>query len=105
MSTVKVGDRVTPENVAGLPIGTVVEWGYGGRTWRATRIEADTWQGSSVEDEWGDDSIADPEATPTIVVSLGAPPVDHASLVANALAIYDAGGSRDEMAAALRGGR
>ena len=99
MSEPKPGDRVTPENVAGLPIGTVVEYDCGDRRLTATKIGPDTWEDSD-GDVLDDDTLADPNETPAVLVSPNTPKADP---IAAALAIYDAGGSRDEMAAALRG--
>jgi hypothetical protein len=71
----KVGDLVTPENVALLPIGTTVEWSLSdGLTYRADRVGPDDWRGECVECD--DEEMTRPEP-PARIVSLpsaSAPP-------------------------------
>lgn len=71
MSDPKPGDRVTPENVASLPIGTVVEWEWEGRTVRATRRDERAWIRSPGV-VYGQASIH--EGPPTFIVTLGTVP-------------------------------
>lgn len=69
MSEIKPGDRVTPENVASLPIGTVVRFYDGGDAFSATKVEPDRWEGD--EDVYDDDSLSNPDESPALVVTIG----------------------------------
>lgn len=69
MSDIKPGDRVTPENVADLPIGTVVRFYDDGDPFLATKIGPGQWEGD--EDAYTDDSLADPDLPPALVVTTG----------------------------------
>jgi hypothetical protein len=62
----KFGDLVTPENVARLPVGTVVRWGH---QCHATRTGPDVWVG--YYGDYDDGGIADPEP-PAHIVSIPA---------------------------------
>lgn len=55
----EVGDRVTEENVADLPVGTVVGWRMMGKEWTATKRGPNEWHvpGSSLPAPYSDDSV------------------------------------------------
>ena len=66
------GDRVTVENVADLPIGTVVGWRMLGEEWTATKRGPDEWHGpgSSLPAPYSDDGVRCGE--PTFILSIPA---------------------------------
>lgn len=70
----KVGDEVTEDNVSDLPIGTVVEWVYGGREFAAVKIAMNRWAGMRSLDEYFDFEMAG--GAPTYIQSL--PGANHA---------------------------
>lgn len=65
----KVGDLVTPENVAALPVGTIVRWTYGANEWRATKHGPDHWMGDGPINHY-DDEIVDTETPPAFIAYL-----------------------------------
>lgn len=66
-----VGDLVTPENVASLPVGTIVRWTRDdGEPACAIKIRPDAWDVSGVPSDDEDDTFSDD----FIAESDGAPP-------------------------------
>ena len=68
----EAGDRVTVENVADLPVGTVVGWRMLGEEWTATKRGPDEWHvpGSSLPAPYSDDGVRCGE--PTFILSIPA---------------------------------
>jgi hypothetical protein len=66
------GDRVTMENVADLPVGTVVGWRMLGDEWTAVKRGPDEWHvpGSSLLAPYTDDGVRCGE--PTFILSIPA---------------------------------
>lgn len=69
MSDPKPGDRVTPENVASLPIGTIVRWTFeDGEPACAIRVGADEWLGCGNPDAFDDEMMSRDGGEPTAFV-------------------------------------
>jgi hypothetical protein len=68
----EAGDRVTEQNVADLPVGTVVGWRMLGEEWIAVKRGPDDWHvpGSSLPAPYGDDGVVHGE--PAFILSIPA---------------------------------
>lgn len=66
---VTVGDLVTPENVASLPVGAIVRWEHAGKEWRATKRGPDRWVVRGVISH-SDSEIAEEGTPPAFIAYL-----------------------------------
>lgn len=59
---------VTPDNVATLAVGTVVEWSTGGKAYRATKVRKGMWRRIVIGETFTDDALVNPMGGPVLVV-------------------------------------